>query len=128
MMFKTSTQRVCNISLYKRQFHCLCSCRDSNCCIMLISPEQEALIDRVFETYLTDHHHNDILQLIEETEENEDTHRPLVVNAMTLFEANMEVMLTQVSVFGDIDKVSSLRFVCLFKKEKKSHVSWLNSE
>ncbi|XP_039882681.1 DNA helicase MCM9 isoform X1 [Simochromis diagramma] len=58
---------------------------------MLISPEQEALIDRVFETYLTDHHHNDILQLIEETEDNEDTHRPLVVNAMTLFEANMEI-------------------------------------
>uniref|UniRef100_A0A3Q4HMC1 MCM9 N-terminal domain-containing protein n=3 Tax=Neolamprologus brichardi TaxID=32507 RepID=A0A3Q4HMC1_NEOBR len=58
---------------------------------MLISPEQEALIDRVFETYLSDHHHNDILQLIEETEDNEDTHRPLVVNAMTLFEANMEI-------------------------------------
>lgn len=96
---KSSTQRVCK-SLYKPQSHCLCSCRVSNCCIMLISPEQEALIDRVFETYLTDHHHNDILQLIEETEDDEDTHRPLVVNAMTLFEANMEVILTQVSVFG----------------------------
>ena len=59
---------------------------------MMISPEQEALIGRVFETYLTDHHHGDILQLIADTDE--ETHRPVVVNAMTLFEANMEVMLT----------------------------------
>ncbi|XP_075940507.1 DNA helicase MCM9 [Anarhichas minor] len=56
---------------------------------MLMSPDQEALIARVFETYLTDHHHTDILQLIADT--NEETHRPVVVNAMTLFEANMEV-------------------------------------
>ncbi|XP_078030228.1 DNA helicase MCM9 isoform X1 [Epinephelus lanceolatus] len=56
---------------------------------MLISPDQEALIGRVFETYLTEHHHEDILQLIADT--NEETHRPVVVNAMTLFEANMEV-------------------------------------
>ncbi|XP_036942594.1 DNA helicase MCM9 isoform X2 [Acanthopagrus latus] len=56
---------------------------------MMISPEQEALIGRVFETYLTDHHHGDILQLIADTDE--ETHRPVVVNAMTLFEANMEV-------------------------------------
>lgn len=57
--------------------------------IMLISPEQEALMGRVFETYLTEHHHGDILQLIADT--NEETHLPVVVNAMTLFEANMEV-------------------------------------
>ncbi|XP_044025413.1 DNA helicase MCM9 isoform X2 [Siniperca chuatsi] len=56
---------------------------------MLINPEQEALIGRVFESYLTEHHHGDILQLIAET--NEETHHPVVVNAMTLFEANMEV-------------------------------------
>ncbi|XP_076612810.1 DNA helicase MCM9 [Chaetodon auriga] len=56
---------------------------------MLISPEQEALISRVFETYLTEHHHGDILHLIADT--NEETHHPVVVNAMTLFEANMEV-------------------------------------
>ncbi|XP_070782440.1 DNA helicase MCM9 [Enoplosus armatus] len=55
---------------------------------MLISPEQEALIGRVFEVYLTEHH-GDILQLISDT--NEETHHPVVVNAMTLFEANMEV-------------------------------------
>lgn len=60
---------------------------------MLISPDQEALIGRVFETYLTEYHHGDILHLIEDT--TEETHRPVVVNAMTLFEANMEVMLKQ---------------------------------
>ncbi|XP_014326876.1 DNA helicase MCM9 isoform X1 [Xiphophorus maculatus] len=56
---------------------------------MFISPEEEALIGRVFENYLTEHHHGDILQL--STDVNEDTHRSVVVNAMTLFEANMEV-------------------------------------
>lgn len=60
---------------------------------MLISPEQEALIGRVFETYLREHHHGDILQRIADT--NEETHHPVVVNAMTLFEANMEVMSAQ---------------------------------
>ncbi|XP_051234507.1 DNA helicase MCM9 isoform X2 [Dicentrarchus labrax] len=56
---------------------------------MLISPEQEALIGRVFETYLTEHHHEHILQLVADTDE--ETHHPVVINAMTLFEANMEV-------------------------------------
>ncbi|XP_056280467.1 DNA helicase MCM9 isoform X2 [Pseudoliparis swirei] len=56
---------------------------------MTMSPDQEALIGRVFETYLKDHHHEDIRQLIADT--NEETHRPVLVNAMTLFEANMEV-------------------------------------
>ncbi|XP_042359413.1 DNA helicase MCM9 [Plectropomus leopardus] len=56
---------------------------------MLISQDQEALIGRVFETYLTEHHHEDIFQLI--ADPMEETHRPVVVNAMTLFEANMEV-------------------------------------
>ncbi|KAM9356307.1 DNA helicase MCM9 [Pholidichthys leucotaenia] len=56
---------------------------------MSISPEQEALIGRMFETYLMEHHHSEILQLL--TDADEETHRPVVVNAMTLFEANMEV-------------------------------------
>ncbi|CAJ1077563.1 DNA helicase MCM9 [Xyrichtys novacula] len=56
---------------------------------MLISPEQEALIGRVFETYLTEHHHDDILQLFADTDE--ETRHPVIVNAMTLFEANMEL-------------------------------------
>ncbi|KAI9517200.1 DNA helicase mcm9 [Dissostichus eleginoides] len=56
---------------------------------MLISPDQEALIGRVFESYLTEHHHGDILHLLADSDE--ETHRAVVVNAMTLFEANMEV-------------------------------------
>ncbi|XP_067338365.1 DNA helicase MCM9 isoform X2 [Channa argus] len=56
---------------------------------MLISPVQEALIGQVFETYLTEHHHGDILQLFADA--NEETHHAVVVNAMTLFETNMEV-------------------------------------
>ncbi|XP_053301649.1 DNA helicase MCM9 isoform X5 [Pleuronectes platessa] len=56
---------------------------------MLINSEQEALIGLVFETYLTEHHHGDILQLIADA--NEETHHPVLVNAMTLFETNMEV-------------------------------------
>lgn len=56
---------------------------------MMMSPEQEALVVRVFESYVTEHHLDDLQQLI--TDENEETHQPVVVNAMTLFEANMEV-------------------------------------
>ncbi|TNN46318.1 DNA helicase MCM9 [Liparis tanakae] len=44
---------------------------------MTMSPDQEALIGRVFETYLTDHHHDDIRQLIADTKE--ETHRPVLV-------------------------------------------------
>ncbi|KAM7367504.1 hypothetical protein PAMP_013796 [Pampus punctatissimus] len=55
----------------------------------MLSTEQEALICRVFETYVTEHHHGDIYQLIADTKE--ETHHPVVVNAMTLFEASMEV-------------------------------------
>ncbi|XP_022073592.1 DNA helicase MCM9 isoform X2 [Acanthochromis polyacanthus] len=56
---------------------------------MLIGPEQEALIGRVFESYLTEHHHGDLLQLSGGLPE--EIHRPVVVNAMTLFETSMEV-------------------------------------
>lgn len=57
---------------------------------MAISSEQEALIGQVFEAYLSEHHSDDILQVIED--DNEETHQPVVVNAMTLFEENMEVI------------------------------------
>lgn len=57
---------------------------------MSISPEEKALIAQVFKTYLTEHHHEDILQLIGD-EAAEETHHPVFVNAMTLFEASMEV-------------------------------------
>ncbi|XP_056873809.1 DNA helicase MCM9 isoform X2 [Takifugu flavidus] len=56
---------------------------------MLISEAQEALIGQVFESYLRQHHQEDILQLTADT--NEENHCPIFVNAMTLFEANMEV-------------------------------------
>lgn len=61
---------------------------------MWTNPSQEALISQVFETYLTDHHHGDIAQLLADT--SEEAHRSVLVNAMTLFEANMEVMGMQV--------------------------------
>lgn len=60
---------------------------------MFISPDQEVLISRVFETYLTEHHHGDVLQLLADT--NEDSRHSIFVNAMTLFEASMEVMSLQ---------------------------------
>ncbi|KAJ8270725.1 hypothetical protein GJAV_G00118550 [Gymnothorax javanicus] len=56
---------------------------------MLISPEQVALIGQVFESYIIEHHRNDILGILQE--QDDDSHYPVVVNAMTLFEANMEV-------------------------------------
>uniref|UniRef100_A0A8B9RG44 DNA helicase MCM9 n=1 Tax=Astyanax mexicanus TaxID=7994 RepID=A0A8B9RG44_ASTMX len=56
---------------------------------MLLSPEQVTLISLVFETYVAEHHKSDILQILQEPDE--DAHYPLVVNAMSLFEANMEV-------------------------------------
>ncbi|XP_062292950.1 DNA helicase MCM9 [Scomber scombrus] len=56
---------------------------------MSISTEQEALIGWAFETYVKEHHHDDINQVI--ADPMDTTHQPVVVNAMTLFEANMEV-------------------------------------
>ncbi|KAM8831457.1 DNA helicase MCM9 isoform 2-T3 [Spinachia spinachia] len=56
---------------------------------MWMNPSQEGLISQVFETYLKDHHHGDIVQLLADT--TEEAHRCVLVNAMTLFEANMEV-------------------------------------
>ncbi|XP_063078360.1 DNA helicase MCM9 [Engraulis encrasicolus] len=55
---------------------------------MMLSPEQAALIGQVFEDYVLEHHRSDILQILQDGDE---AHYPVVVNAMTLFEANMEV-------------------------------------
>uniref|UniRef100_A0A672L8S9 MCM9 N-terminal domain-containing protein n=1 Tax=Sinocyclocheilus grahami TaxID=75366 RepID=A0A672L8S9_SINGR len=55
----------------------------------MLSPEQVSFIGLVFETYVMEHHKNDILQIFQEA--SEDAHYPVVVNAMTLFEDNMEV-------------------------------------
>ncbi|XP_073672839.1 DNA helicase MCM9 [Garra rufa] len=56
---------------------------------MMLSPDQVSFIGLAFETYVTEHHKNDILQIFQEA--SEDAHYPVVVNAMTLFEDNMEV-------------------------------------
>ncbi|KAM6964808.1 DNA helicase MCM9 [Aplochiton taeniatus] len=56
---------------------------------MFLSPEQGALIGQVFEAYVMEHHENDILQIL--SEPDQEAHYPVVINAMTLFEANMEV-------------------------------------
>ncbi|KAM9840772.1 DNA helicase MCM9 [Aulostomus maculatus] len=56
---------------------------------MFLSAEQEALVGRMFEIYVTEHHRDDIIQLVADA--NEETHHPVVINAMTLFEANMEI-------------------------------------
>lgn len=57
---------------------------------MLIRPQEKALIAQVFKSYLAEHHHEDIAQLFTKT--TEETHHPVSVNAMTLFEASMEVL------------------------------------
>ncbi|XP_055005391.1 DNA helicase MCM9 isoform X1 [Boleophthalmus pectinirostris] len=54
-----------------------------------LSSKEEALIRSVFKNYVLEHHSEDISQIITEAEMH--THHPIVVNAMNLFEANMEV-------------------------------------
>uniref|UniRef100_A0A672Q3E1 DNA helicase MCM9 n=1 Tax=Sinocyclocheilus grahami TaxID=75366 RepID=A0A672Q3E1_SINGR len=56
---------------------------------VMLSQDQVSFIGLAFETYVMEHHKNDILQIFQEA--SEDAHYPVVVNAMTLFEDNMEV-------------------------------------
>nr|XP_057939162.1 DNA helicase MCM9 [Doryrhamphus excisus] len=56
---------------------------------MTMSAEQEALISQMFQAYVVEYHHDDIVQVF--AGDSEDLHQPLVINAMTLFEANMEI-------------------------------------
>lgn len=56
---------------------------------MWLNSEQVALTALMFQSYVTEHHRDDILQILHQRDE--DAHYSLVVNAMTLFEANMEV-------------------------------------
>ncbi|XP_034965068.1 DNA helicase MCM9 [Zootoca vivipara] len=56
---------------------------------MLLSTEQINLIGQVFESYVLEHHKNDLLLILRE--KDDDTHYPVIVDAMTLFETNMEV-------------------------------------
>ncbi|KAK7907018.1 hypothetical protein WMY93_015630 [Mugilogobius chulae] len=54
-----------------------------------LSSEEESLIRGVFKNYVLEHHSDDIAQVIAEAEVH--THHAVVINAMNLFEANMEV-------------------------------------
>ncbi|KAM8952959.1 DNA helicase MCM9 [Pelodytes ibericus] len=56
---------------------------------MYLSSEQVTLVGQVFESYVLEHHQKDLQQVL--AENDEDAHYSLVVNAMTLFEANMEI-------------------------------------
>ncbi|XP_018418983.1 PREDICTED: DNA helicase MCM9 [Nanorana parkeri] len=56
---------------------------------MYLHSEQVALIGQVFESYVLQHHQKDIVNVL--MENDEDSHYSIVVNAMTLFETNMEV-------------------------------------
>lgn len=62
-----------------------CDCRFT----MLLSTEQINLIGTVFESYVLEHHKNDLLQILRE--KDEDAHYPVIVDALTLFETSMEI-------------------------------------
>ncbi|MGH0140829.1 UNVERIFIED_CONTAM: hypothetical protein FKN15_040208 [Acipenser sinensis] len=56
---------------------------------MLLNSDQVAFIGQVFESYVIEHHKSNVLQILQEPDD--DAHYAVVVNAMTLFETNMEV-------------------------------------
>ncbi|XP_032952618.1 DNA helicase MCM9 isoform X3 [Rhinolophus ferrumequinum] len=54
-----------------------------------MNSDQVMLVGQVFESYVSEYHKNDILVILKERDE--DAHYSVVVNAMTLFETNMEI-------------------------------------
>ncbi|NXO97120.1 MCM9 helicase, partial [Certhia brachydactyla] len=56
---------------------------------MVLSADQVSLIGQVFESYVLEHHRDEILGILRE--EDEQAHYPVVVDALTLFETNMEI-------------------------------------
>ncbi|XP_012888279.1 PREDICTED: DNA helicase MCM9 isoform X1 [Dipodomys ordii] len=54
-----------------------------------MNSDQVTLVGQVFESYVSEYHKNDILLILKERDE--DAHYSIVVNAMTLFETNMEI-------------------------------------
>ncbi|XP_053700062.1 DNA helicase MCM9 isoform X1 [Synchiropus splendidus] len=56
---------------------------------MSLNAEQKLTVSQLFKSYLAEHHLNDITRII--SKPDDETHHPVVVNAMTLFEASMEV-------------------------------------
>ncbi|XP_068794248.1 DNA helicase MCM9 [Struthio camelus] len=56
---------------------------------MVLSVDQVNLIGQVFESYVLEHHKDDILNILKE--DDDEAHYPVVVDALTLFETNMEI-------------------------------------
>ncbi|XP_042301657.1 DNA helicase MCM9 isoform X1 [Sceloporus undulatus] len=56
---------------------------------MILNTDQINLTGQVFESYILEHHKNDILQILRE--KDDDAHYPVVIDALTLFETNMEI-------------------------------------
>lgn len=56
---------------------------------MLLNTDQVNLIGQVFESYVLEYHKNDILHILRE--QDDEKHYPIVVDALTLFETNMEI-------------------------------------
>ncbi|XP_050805429.1 DNA helicase MCM9 isoform X1 [Gopherus flavomarginatus] len=56
---------------------------------MLLNADQVNLIGQVFESYVLEHHRNDILHILKERDD--EGHYPVIVDALTLFETNMEI-------------------------------------
>ena len=56
---------------------------------MALSAEQVNLVGQVFESYVLEHHRDDILGILREPDD--EAHYAVVVDALTLFETNMEI-------------------------------------
>ncbi|XP_048153878.1 DNA helicase MCM9 isoform X1 [Corvus hawaiiensis] len=56
---------------------------------MVLSADQVSLIGQVFESYVLEHHRDEILSILKEADDQ--AHYPVVVDALTLFETNMEI-------------------------------------
>ncbi|NXA76340.1 MCM9 helicase, partial [Thryothorus ludovicianus] len=56
---------------------------------MVLSAEQVSLIGQVFESYVLEHHREEILSILRKADDQ--AHYPVVVDALTLFETNMEI-------------------------------------
>ncbi|NWH77872.1 MCM9 helicase, partial [Piaya cayana] len=56
---------------------------------MALSAEQVGLVGQVFESYVLEHHREEILGIL--SEPDAEAHYPVVVDALTLFETNMEI-------------------------------------
>ncbi|NXL84686.1 MCM9 helicase, partial [Alectura lathami] len=56
---------------------------------MSLRADQVSLIGQVFESYVLQHHRDDILSILRQ--QDDEAHYPVVVDALTLFETNMEI-------------------------------------